>query len=64
MANKGVGGGFPIWGWFYTHHHCIYAGVTNLFISLLFAPMAKQNLLLPECVGRWWQPAGNIDIVP
>ena len=35
---------------------CIYAGVTRFFISLVVGGMAKRNLLLLECVGRWWQP--------
>ena len=26
--------------------------------------VAKRNLLLPECVGKWWQPSGDIDILP
>ena len=26
--------------------------------------VAKHNLLLRECVGRWWQPSGDIGILP
>ena len=26
--------------------------------------VAKRNLLLHECVGRWWQSSGDIDILP
>ena len=26
--------------------------------------VAKRNLLLHECVGRWWQPSGDIGILP
>ena len=25
--------------------------------------VAKRNLLLRECVGRWWQPSGYIGIM-
>ena len=26
--------------------------------------VAKHNLLCRECVGRWWQPSGDIGILP
>ena len=26
--------------------------------------VAKRNVLLRECVGRWWQPSGDIGILP
>ena len=41
----------------------MYAGVTRAFISLVVA-VATRNLLLRECVGRWWQPSEDIGILP
>ena len=46
-----------------TLHLCRRHKVLRIPDGWLLA-MAKHNLLLPECVGRWWQPSRDIDILP